>query len=156
MWLTEEQQSPQKQEVISAEFKPAFSPAFSRQSKTDLNPFCERRDMQWWSFKNMFGCLCTERTHHSNATHPPLALLHPARIWFPSDCSALSSKSLCVSPLLWWPFSSAVRQPRTQLLQLALGTAVLVSSNQHKSTVWGSTITASTALPGTLNSHPRL
>lgn len=66
-----------------------------------------------------------------------------------------SSKALCGSPLIWLPFSSEVRRPCIQLLELALGTVVLASRNQHNSTAWGSTVTASRALPRALNSHPR-
>lgn len=57
------------------------------------------------------------------------------------------------SPLI--TFASEVRWPCMELLELALGTAVVASRNQHKSTVWRSTVTASTALPRALNSNPR-
>lgn len=112
-------------------------------------------DEGWRGFKNILGCLYTGSIH-SSALYYPLASSPPARICFPCDCLELSDTLSCGSPHIGLPFSSEVRRPCTQLLGLALGTAVVASRNQRKSTAWGSTITASTALPRALNSHPCL
>jgi hypothetical protein len=48
MWLTEGQQPPQKAEGHFSWIQSGyFHPAFSRQSKTDLNLLCEMRGGEW-------------------------------------------------------------------------------------------------------------
>lgn len=155
MWLTQEQQPPQKAEGNFIRVQSGyFSPAFSRQSKTDLN--------LWWEeegctvgiiYKYLLVPAYTGVPIHVDTL--PFGSIAFARIRFPSDFFVTSSKIWCGSPVIWSPFSSEVRWPCVQLLKLALGTAVVASRNQHKSTEWGSTITASTALLRALNSHPR-
>lgn len=156
MWLTQEQQPPQKAEGNFIRVQSGyFSPAFSRQSKADLN--------LWWEEE---GCTVVIIYRYLPVPAYKGASIHVhtlsfgsiafARIWFPSDFFMISSKILRGSLLIWLPFSSEVRWPCLQLLKLALGTAVVASRNQHKSTEWGSTITVSTALLRALNSHPRL
>lgn len=60
------------------------------------------------------------------------------------------------SPLTTFASKEYLWQAWTHLRKLATETSVLASRNQHESTVWENAMTASTALPRALNSHPCL
>lgn len=117
------------------------------------------RDVDWWSFKNVFGCLCTWvrplkcRVFCFGTRLPSGGLDFPGTVY-----GWAVRRTLCGPTLLWSPLPLKSASDSHGLASWSWPLKHLywpqeINTSQQYG---GNTITASTALPRALNSHPRL